>query len=97
MPALNPGKYAEPAFWLIALVLLFFTDPGAPPLLDLCAFKWLGLACPGCGLGHGIAHLLDLDFQAAIAAHPLSPFALAFLTGRILTGIPGVHRTPAVH
>jgi hypothetical protein len=57
-------------------------------MLDLCIFKWVGLTCPGCGLGHGIAHLLDMEFLAAIDAHPLAPFALATISGRILRIFP---------
>ena len=88
-------RHTELAFWMVALVVLALTDPAAPPVLDLCGFKWLGMTCPGCGLGHGIAHLLNMEFQAAIDAHPLAPFALVAISGRAYRLIP--RNTAAAH
>lgn len=75
----------EAVVWTGALAVLAGTDPSAPPLLDLCGFRILGLPfCPGCGLGHAVAHTLDGNLAAAFAAHPLGPFAACTLAGRSL-------------
>ena len=76
----------EALIWTAGLVVLACTDPTAPPLLDLCVFKALGVTfCPGCGLGHGIAYLFRGAFAASFQAHPLAPFAAVTLVGRIVT------------
>ncbi len=85
----------EPAFWLAALVALALADPAEKAIVDLCLFKQLGIVCPGCGLGHGIAHLLELNFPAAIEAHPLSPFAVGAMVARVRTLFRRSHITPA--
>ena len=74
----------EAALWTAALVALACTDPRAEGLLSLCVLKGLGLSfCPGCGLGHSIAFLLEGQWTAAVQAHPLGPVALPVLVGRI--------------
>lgn len=88
-------RHTEFFFWLTALVVLACSDPSAPPVVDLCVFKWTGLTCPGCGLGHGIAYLLDMNFPAAIDSHPLAPFALVTISGRIFRLLP--RNAAAVH
>lgn len=85
------SRHRELAFWTLSLLVLAWTDPGQPPVLELCLFKWAGLACPGCGMGHAIAYLLDLDFGSAIAAHPLSPFVLVAVSHRIVRLVPRLH------
>ena len=76
----------EAYVWLAALLALGATNPSADGLLDLCLFKALGLpGCPGCGLGHAIAHLLHGDWLASWQAHPLGGPALILLAGRVLT------------
>ncbi|NNE46867.1 MAG: DUF2752 domain-containing protein [Rhodothermales bacterium] len=82
----------EIVFWIVALVTLACTDPAAPPTLDLCLFKWIGLECPGCGMGHALASLLHGDVVAAIDTHPLSPFALLAISSRVVRIWP---RNPA--
>ena len=74
----------EAAIWTAALVALACTDPRAEGLLSLCVLKATGLPfCPGCGLGHSIAFLLEGQWTAAMQAHPLGPVALPVLVGRI--------------
>ena len=84
----NLTRHSELGFWVAALIILASTDPSHPPLLDLCIFKWAGFVCPGCGLGHGIAHLLDFDFLAAVDAHPLAPFAVVAMVRRVWQLLP---------
>ena len=79
----NTTSAIELTFWVGALCLLSITDPSSTPLIELCPFKALGIwTCPGCGMGHAIAFLLDGEFAAAVAEHPLAPFALAGIAGR---------------
>jgi hypothetical protein len=92
---LIPTRHTELFFWLTAMVVLACTDPSTPPVIDLCVFKWAGVTCPGCGLGHGIAYLLDTNFLAAIDSHPLAPFALVTISGRIFRLLP--QSTAAAH
>lgn len=74
----------EAAFWAAALVALAATDPATDGLFSLCLLKALGAAwCPGCGLGHSIAHLLDGAWAASFAAHPLGGPALLVIIGRL--------------
>lgn len=75
----------EAFVWTAALAALALTDPRAEGLLSLCVPKALGLPfCPGCGLGHSIAFLLNGEVGPALAAHPLGPFAAAVLAGRVI-------------
>ena len=79
----------EAAIWTAALVALACTDPRAGGLVSLCVLKGLGLPfCPGCGLGHSIAFLLEGQWTAAVQAHPLGPVALPVLVGRITKFLP---------
>lgn len=76
----------ELLFWVAALVALAATNPHEPGLIELCVFKWFGLPrCPGCGLGHAIAHLFHGEWALSFQAHPLGGLALVLLIGRILT------------
>lgn len=91
----------EATAWTVALVVLAVTDPLAPPLLDLCPFKAVGLfealglgGCPGCGLGHSIAFLLHGDLARSLEAHVLGGPALALLAGRIVHLGRTVFRAP---
>lgn len=82
-------------FWSLAIGVLAATDPTTPPLIDLCVWKYFGYeSCPGCGLGHALAYLLNGDFLSAIDAHPLSPFAAGVILLRIRTLWP---RTENAH
>lgn len=71
--------------WTAGLLVLALTDPQAPPLVDLCLFKRLGLPCPGCGLGHAIAWLFRGEWTLAVQTHPLAPLAVAVLVGRVVS------------
>ncbi|PSQ93659.1 MAG: hypothetical protein BRD52_00595 [Bacteroidetes bacterium SW_4_67_19] len=90
----------EAGAWTAGLLALAATDPAGPGLLRFCGFERLGLLdllgrefCPGCGLGHSVAFLLDGQLAAALGAHPLGPLALAVLLARIATLIRSALRT----
>lgn len=86
----------EAAWWTVALVSLACTDPSGEGLLRLCPLDWLGLTfCPGCGLGHGIAHLFRGDLAASVHAHPLAPLAVAVLSHRIARLVRSAWRQPS--
>lgn len=91
----------EAVVWAGALAALAWTDPAGEGLLNLCGFRLLGLpqllgleGCPGCGLGHAVAYLLDGQLMPALRTHPLAPFALAMLVGRIAVLVREALRTP---
>ena len=76
--------------WAAGLLALAFADPDGPGLLSVCGWRWSGVLdllgwarCPGCGLGHAVAFLLDGRLTDALHAQPLAPFAVAVLLGRI--------------
>lgn len=76
----------EAYIWTAGLIALACTNPNHVGLFDLCLFKKLGLPfCPGCGLGHSISFLFRGQISSAFSAHPLGPFAVFVLVGRILT------------
>jgi hypothetical protein len=78
----------EAWIWAVALGALACTDPTAPPLVRLCPLDALGATwCPGCGLGHAVAHLLRGHLAASWAAHPLAAPAVLLLGARIATGL----------
>ncbi|MEM6645472.1 MAG: DUF2752 domain-containing protein [Bacteroidota bacterium] len=91
----------EAVIWTAGLIALACTDPNAPGLFDLCVFKWVGFdGCPGCGLGHAVAHLFRGEWLASWHAHPLGGPALLVLTGRIATLVRAAWRaspTPSSH
>jgi len=75
----------EWGFWTMALILLAFSNPHSYSGPNFCLFEALGFPyCPGHGLGHSIAFTLNGNLSAAFAAHPLGPFALIVLAGRIV-------------
>ena len=76
----------EAFIWTAGLVALACTDPNQEGLFGLCMFKWIGLPfCPGCGLGHAVAHLFRGELLASFQAHPLGLLALGVLSHRIVT------------
>lgn len=90
--------------WTAGLAALALTDPTAQGLLNLCGWQRLGVLgllgverCPGCGLGHAVAFLLDGQLAPALRAHPLGPFALAVLAGRIAALVREALRTAPAH
>lgn len=71
----------------LALGLLFmglmnpYVDTGS----SLCLFEALNFNfCPGEGLGHSIAFTFRGDLNEAIEAHPVGPFTILILSGRVL-------------
>lgn len=71
----------ELAFWILALVALYFGNVDAQ---SLCFFRFLGVGwCPGCGLGHSIHASLHLDFATSFSEHPLGIPALLIIAHRI--------------
>ena len=86
----------EAYVWAAALVALACTDPATGGLFDLCLLKRLGAAwCPGCGLGHAVAHLFRGEVAASLQAHPLAPFAVTVLLGRVAGLVRGAYRAAA--
>jgi hypothetical protein len=76
----------EAFLWAGSLLALALTDPNSPSVLDLCLFKYIGVeGCPGCGLGHSVAYLLDGHIARSFETHPLGPFAVGVLCTRILS------------
>jgi hypothetical protein len=77
-------RYFELTFWITALLLLAFMNPGTEVHYSLCPFKLAGIHfCPGCGLGHSISFLFHGDFQSSLKAHPLGLFAVITIVYRI--------------
>ena len=77
-------RYFELAFWITALLLLAFMDPGSSTHYSFCIFKFIGIKfCPGCGLGHSISYLFHGEWRASFAAHPLGIFAVVVIAFRI--------------
>ena len=70
------------------LVAMAIMDPHGAHLVSFCPLDALGLSfCPGCGLGHAVAHLARGHWAASVQAHPLGiPAVLILLThiGRLL-------------
>lgn len=86
--------------WSAGLLALALADPTAPGLLDVCGWQWLGVpgllgweGCPGCGLGHAVAFLLDGQFAPALEAHLLAPFAVVVLVGRVAVLVGNAFRS----
>lgn len=76
----------EAVVWTAGLVALACTNPDQEGLFSLCVFKWLGFSfCPGCGLGHAVAYLFHGELIHSFQAHPLGPFAVPVLVGRIVS------------
>ncbi|WP_254060814.1 DUF2752 domain-containing protein [Mucilaginibacter sp. L196] len=77
-------KYFELAFWVTALIALGVSHPTEATHFTLCPLKLMGINwCPGCGLGHSIAFLLQGDFINSFHAHWLGLPALIIILYRI--------------
>lgn len=75
----------EAYVWIAGLLAMATMDPAAEHLISLCPLDALGLGfCPGCGLGHAIAHLARGEFVASFHAHPLGGPAVLVLLHRIV-------------
>ena len=69
--------------WVLALTLLYFTDPYAHHF-SLCPLDNLGIAwCPGCGLGRAVALLMHGELQGSIQMHWLGIPAFLVIIHRI--------------
>lgn len=80
----RPRGLLEAGWWVLGLGLVALADPTAPPALDLCVFKMVGLpGCPGCGLGHAVAFLARGEWHLAVEAHPAAPVVVGVLLHRI--------------
>ena len=78
-------KNVEILFWISALIALGFSDPSKTHF-TLCPFRLAGITwCPGCGIGHAIAYLLQGQIKASFHAHWLGIPALGVLFFRIYT------------
>jgi len=74
----------EAILWLAGFIVLYFVGPESPRGADLCLFRRLGLgACPGCGLGAAIHHILHGNLGAAWSSNPLGFPAVLILGWRI--------------
>jgi len=70
-------------FWIMVLILLAISTPGANHF-TLCPLANLGITwCPGCGLGRAITYAFYGDIKQAQALHWFVFPALAILLFRI--------------
>lgn len=69
---------------LTGLVLLSMMDPDSTGKVSLCFFDWLGVYCPGEGLGHSIAYIFRGEWSDAWQAHPAGYMAVTVLSSRII-------------
>ena len=73
----------EAVVWLGGLAAMATLDPSATADPSWCLFDRAGVSfCPGCGLGHSVAHLARGHLAASFAAHPLGIPAVAVLLAR---------------
>ena len=78
---------------MFALGALAWIDPSAPTLVDLCLLKAAGITwCPGCGLGHAIAFLLEGQWSRSWEAHPLAGPALLVIVHHVTQSLIGTYR-----
>lgn len=73
----------EAFIWIAGLLAMAFMSPENTHA-SLCPLKSCGFDfCPGCGLGHSVAHLARGQFESSLSAHPLGVFAVLILIKRI--------------
>ena len=71
--------------WVMALTLLYFSDPYSHHF-TLCPLENIGLEwCPGCGLGRSIALFMRGEIDASFSMHWLGIPAFFILIARIYT------------
>lgn len=77
----------EAFIWTVGLLAMASFDPHASAhLISLCPLDALGFSfCPGCGLGHSIAHLARGELLLSWEAHPLGLPAVLVISGRVGT------------
>jgi hypothetical protein len=75
----------EALIW-VAVILYFIVSPvHTESHFTICPLSLAGFEyCPGCGLGRSMILLLHGHFLESLRMHPLSIFALAILTARII-------------
>ncbi|PWD98557.1 DUF2752 domain-containing protein [Marinilabilia rubra] len=79
-------KHLEAFFWIVAILLLAFTNPGGAGHWSLCPIQNMGWDfCPGCGLGHSISWLFRGQFATSLSCHPLGIPAVFILLARSFT------------
>ena len=79
--------------WILALGALAWIDPSAPALVELCLLKAAGITwCPGCGLGHAIAFLLEGQWSRSWDAHPLGGPALLVIMHHVTQQLMRTYR-----
>lgn len=77
-------NYFEIFAFGIGLFLLALMDPNTANGPGLCLLENAGFSyCPGDGLGHSISFIFRGEFDNAMEANILGPFALVILSGRI--------------
>lgn len=75
----------EAVVWCVGLVAMATMAPNGDPLFRLCPLNALGAPfCPGCGLGHAVAHLARGNLTASIQAHPLGVPAVLILVTHVV-------------
>ncbi|MFA6470323.1 MAG: DUF2752 domain-containing protein [Bacteroidota bacterium] len=78
-------QHYEVVIWTSALAYFAIVDPFAQQQFSFCPLFNLGIDfCPGCGLGHSIAHLLHGNLEASFTSHILGIPALVILLHRII-------------
>ena len=79
----SASRYFELAVWAGSLLWLGLAEVESAHY-SVCIFGAMGLPhCPGCGLGHGISHLLHGRLAESWASHPLTIPALLILLNRM--------------
>ncbi|WP_445666138.1 DUF2752 domain-containing protein [Fodinibius sp. AD559] len=77
-------NYFEIAAFSMGLLLMGLMDPYTTSGPGLCLLENLSFPyCPGDGLGHSISFIFRGEFDNALEANILGPFALIVLSGRI--------------
>lgn len=81
----------EALIWLGAMLYLFWIDPSASGI-SICPLHLLGLNwCPGCGLGHSIAWLMEGELHRSLDAHWLGiPASMVILHRTVMLLWPPV-------
>lgn len=87
----------EALIWLGGLGLLAFMPADLSVHYTLCPLAQLGFSfCPGCGLGHAIAHVFQGNFAGAFSSHPLGLFAVGCLGFRCFHLLKNSYLAPVV-
>jgi len=77
-------NYFEIGAFSVGLLLLALMDPNTTSGPGLCLLENMGFSyCPGDGLGHSISFIFRGEFDNALEANMLGPFAFIILSGRI--------------